>query len=70
MFVATVKNYASISCINRIFEISYPVSDITRRHVFLNFITFYEGQPDNGLNKPKHVASVSTNKNLFPNKML
>ena len=30
-------------------------------HIF----TFYEGQPDNGLNMPKHVARVSINKHLL-----
>ena len=49
------------------------MTDIIRRHVLLNFITFYEDKPDKpdkGLNKQKHVASMSTNKDLFPNKML
>jgi len=41
-----------------------------QRRVVFNFIIFYEDESDNGSNKPKHVASVSTNKDLFPNKIL
>lgn len=42
----------------------YNLSLVIRFGLF-HIFTFYEGQPDNGLNMPKHVARVSINKDLL-----